>query len=410
MPTYRRKGGKGAREMPIPTLEPLIAGGDLVILNAGMSESGEKRRSGLESILKPGQVVDRKYRVERLIGLGGMAAVWAGENKRTAKRVALKVILESLSDSEEARERFRREALAAGRINHPNVVTVFDVIDHEGRDCIVMELLEGETLADRLARKGLLDPDEAFALLLPAMRGVAAAHAYRVIHRDLKPHNIFICTDHDGEYVTAKVLDFGISKIVDPGQAPSDLTVSGTTVGTPAYLAPEFALGSRNIDQRADVYGFGTILYESFSGRRPFDGTKGMDLISKILNDDPEPVTTYRPDLPAEVVAIVNKAMAKKPNDRYRSMESLIGAIESLLPPTTVPRALTPVRGVPSIPNYDLLRGHSSGEMWDPRRSRRMWAALGAAAAMLMGLLLWAALTRKTVNLPAPPSPIGKRP
>ena len=375
-----------------------------------MSESGENRRSTLESILRPGQIVDRKYRVDRLIGLGGMAAVWAGENKRTAKRVALKVILESLSDSEDARERFRREALAAGRINHPNVVTVFDIIDHDGRDCIVMELLEGETLADRLARKGLLDPDEAFALLLPAMRGVAAAHAYRVIHRDLKPHNIFICADHDGEYVTAKVLDFGISKIIDPGQAPGDLTLSGTTVGTPAYLAPEFAYGSRTIDQRADVYGFGTILYESFSGRRPFDGAKGMDLISQILNDDPEPLSTYRPDLPAEVVAIVKKAMAKDPNDRYRSMESLIGAIESLLPPTTVPRALTPVRGVPAIPNYDLLRGSSSAELWDPRRSRRLWTALGAAAAMLIGLLFWAVLTRKPVDLPAPPPTIGKAP
>lgn len=351
--------------------------------------------------------MDRKYRISHLLGVGGMAAVWAGENKRTGKRVVLKVILESLSESEDARERFRREALAAGRINHPNVVTVFDVIDHDGHDCIVMELLEGETLAERLSRKGLLDPEEAFALLLPAMRGVAAAHAYRVIHRDLKPHNIFICVDHDGEYVTTKVLDFGISKIIDPAHPPGDLTVAGSTVGTPAYLAPEFAYGSRNIDQRADIYGFGVILYETFSGRRPFESDKLLDLYSKIINDDPVPLSTYRPDLPVEVMGIVQKAMARDPKDRYRSMESLIGAIESLLPPSPIPRALTPIRGVPAVPFHDLRR---SGEQSNPWHRRRVWAALGAATAALVGLLLWSVLTHQSIA-PAPAAaPIVKPP
>jgi serine/threonine protein kinase len=362
-----------------------------------MWNAGEQRATALGSLLKPGQVVDRKYRVSHLIGSGGMATVWAGENKRTGKRVALKIIQESLRESEDARERFRREALAAGRINHPNVVTVFDVLDLDGHDCIIMEMLEGETLAERLARKGLLDPDEAFALLLPAMRGVATAHAYRVIHRDLKPHNVFICVDHDGEYVTTKVLDFGISKIIDPAHPPGDLTVAGATVGTPAYLAPEFAYGSRHIDQRADIYGFGVILYETFSGRRPFEGAKTMELFSKILNEDPEPLATYRPDLPAEVLAIVQKAMARDPKDRYRSMESLIGAIESLLPPSPIPRSLTPIRGVPAVPFHELRTGE--------RGSRpRLWAALGAAAATLVGLLLWAMLTHQAPP-PVPAAP-----
>jgi len=345
----------------------------------------------VETILRPGQILDHKYRVEKLIGLGGMAAVWAGVNKRTGKRVVLKMILQSLADSEEVRERFRREALAAGRINHPNVVTVFDVFEHEGRDCIVMELLLGEPLADRLARQGVMEPDEAFALLLPALRGVAAAHAHHVIHRDLKPLNIFLCTSPDGEYLTTKVLDFGISKIMHPSAEASDLTLAGKSMGTPAYMAPELANGSRILDRRIDVYGFGAVLYEALSGHRPFQGLEGLQLLDQIIKETPRPIASFRSDLSPEVVAVVERAMAKDPKNRYRSVESLIGAIETLLPATTVSRALTPVVGVPVIPAADMLR--RSGETIDPRQSRAPWIVAGAALAISSALALWAGWT-----------------
>jgi len=144
-----------------------------------------------------------------------MAAVWAGTNERTGKRVALKVILQSMATTEDAQRLFHSEALAASRVNHPNVVTIFDVIDHEGMTCIVMEFLDGEPLSSYIARKGALSVSEATALLLPAMRGVAAAHAKDVIHRDLKPQNIFLCIGPDGRVVTSKVLDFGISIMLE---------------------------------------------------------------------------------------------------------------------------------------------------------------------------------------------------
>jgi eukaryotic-like serine/threonine-protein kinase len=352
-----------------------------------MGNSG--KTPAVETILRTGQILDHKYRVEKLLGLGGMAAVWSGVNKRTGKHVVLKMILQSLAGSEEVRERFRREALAAGRINHPNVVTVFDVFDHEGRDCIVMELLLGEPLADRLARQGLMEPDEAFALLLPALRGVAAAHAHQVIHRDLKPHNIFLCTSPDGQYVTTKVLDFGISKIMQPSGESSDLTLAGKSMGTPAYMAPELASGSRALDRRTDVYGFGAVLYEALSGHRPFQGLEGVPLLDSIINQPPRPLASFRPDLSPEVVAVVERAMAKEPTNRYRSVESLIGAIESLLPATTVPRALTPIVGVPVIPAADMIR--RSGETLDPRPSRTPWIVAGVALGISLALALFTA-------------------
>ena len=361
----------------------------LEVATVGMGKNG--KTPGVETILRPGQILDHKYRVEKLIGLGGMAAVWAGVNKRTGKRVVLKMILQSLADSEEVRERFRREALAAGRINHPNVVSVFDVFDHEGRDCIVMELLLGEPLADRLARQGLMEPDEAFALLLPALRGVAAAHAHHVIHRDLKPHNIFLCTSADGEYITTKVLDFGISKVMQPAEQSGDLTLAGKSMGTPAYMAPELASGSRTLDRRTDVYGFGAVLYEALSGHRPFQGLEGLPLLDQIIKEPPRPIASYRPDLSPEVVAVVERAMAKDPQERYRSVESLIGAIESLLPATTISRALTPVVGVPLIPAADMLR--RSGESSDPRQSRTPWILVGAILGSSLALALWAGWT-----------------
>ena len=253
----------------------------------------------VETILRPGQIVAGQYRVDHLVGQGGMAAVWAGTNEHTGKRVALKVILLSLSTTREAQNLFRSEALAASRVNHPNVVTVFDVIEHEGMACIVMELLDGEPLGSYIARKGFLSVNEATALLLPAMRGVAAANAQGVIHRDLKPQNIFICIGPDGRIVTTKVLDFGISVIVERVMDPLAGPVPGLAMGTPAYMSPEHILGAAHVDERADVYGFGVLLYEALTGQTPFPGEPGPALFDRVLHKPAPPVTLFRPDLAA---------------------------------------------------------------------------------------------------------------
>jgi serine/threonine protein kinase len=301
-----------------------------------------------DTILQEGELVDGKYRVERLLGAGGMAAVWAGTNERTGKQVALKVILRSLATTRVAQGLFRREVLAASLVNHPNVVTIFDVIEHEGMACIVMELLEGEPLGSTIARKGFLGVNEATMLLLPAMRGVAAANAQGVIHRDLKPPNIFICMEPDGRIITTKVLDFGISVMVERGTGPSAAPI--LAMGTPAYMSPEHILGVPDIDARADVYGFGLLLYESLTGQMAFPGEPGPVLFDCVLHEPAVPVTVVRPDLPVGLVRIIEKAMAKDRDQRYADVNSLAMALEDeLTPATPAPRLLTPQAGVPSF-------------------------------------------------------------
>jgi serine/threonine protein kinase len=301
-----------------------------------------------ETTLRPGQVLGDKYCVDKLIGKGGMAEVWSGTNERTGKRIALKVILRSFASSSEAVELFRREALAGSRVNHPNVVNVFDVIDYDGKTCIVMEMLDGESFGEYLHRKGYLGVDEAVTLLLPAMRGVAAANAEGVVHRDLKPQNIFICIGADGRVITTKVLDFGISVIRENSVDSTQATQILATHGTPAYMSPEHISGAPDIDGRADVYGFGVLFFEALTGQLPFLGDPGSALLVRILNEPAPKITLFRPDLPPRMVEIIERAMAKDASDRFPTLNDFVCAVEDyILPPSPLPRSLTPMAGVP---------------------------------------------------------------
>lgn len=289
-------------------------------------------KSRLESTLQTGQLLEGKYRVDYLVGQGGMAAVWAGTNERTGKRVALKVLLPSLAAIPGVDALFQREGLAASRVNHPNVVTVFDVIEHEGVACIVMELLDGEPLDSYLARTGPLSVDEAYGLLLPAMRGVASAHAQGVIHRDVKPQNIFVCRDPDGRAVTTKVLDFGISMIVERTREPATGPAPNVPMGTPAYMAPEHFSGTAPVDTRADVYGFGVMFYEALAGQVPFPGEPGPELYEQIVYAPAPSLAQLRPDVPAGLVRVIEAALAKEPAQRPSCVHRMIDAIEAQLP------------------------------------------------------------------------------
>ena len=331
----------------------------------------------VDTIMQTGQIVDGKYRVDHLLGQGGMAAVWAGTNERTGKRVALKVILRSLATTREAEHLVYSEALAASRVNHPNVVTVFDVIEHEGMACIVMELLDGEPLGTYIARKGYLTVSEATSLLLPAMRGVAAANAQGVVHRDLKPQNIFICIGPDGRALTTKVLDFGISvmmeRVVDRSAGPNPVLA----LGTPAYMAPEHILGERRIDERADVYGFGVLLYEALSGQMPFPGEPGSELYQRILREPAPPLTLIRPDLPPGLVRIIGVAMAKEPDHRYSDLNLMVNALEDeLLPHTPAPFSLATLTGMPSFPlaGQSLMQALKRGPSVQHQETRMLFA------------------------------------
>jgi serine/threonine-protein kinase len=295
-------------------------------------------------MLRPGELLDGKYRVEFLLGQGGMAAVWAGTNERTGKRVALKVVLPSLTATPGVDSLFQREGFAASRVDHPSVVTVFDIIKHRGMACIVMEQLTGETLDKLLERNGVLDVNEACALLLPAMRGVAAAHAQGVIHRDLKPQNIFVCMGPDGRAVTTKVLDFGISLMLGRAREPASGQGPNVLMGTPAYMAPEQIWGGAPIDERADVYGFGMLFYEALTGEVPFAGEPGPALFERILDDPPPSLAQLRPDLSPGLARIIATALAKSPGDRHATVDAMIVALEQEIL-SAAPRTGTPTPG-----------------------------------------------------------------
>ena len=280
------------------------------------------------SLPAPGAIVGGKYRVEGLIGRGGMGVVLAATHRVTGRRVALKWLLRDEQHDAELTQRLVREAQAAGRVRHENVVDVYDVGEHEGAMFLVMELLEGETLAERLRRESRLDVGSTLQLLMPVMRGVQAAHACGVIHRDLKPSNIFLSVEPGSAEVKPRVLDFGVSKIGKGVGDDHSLTQSGTLMGTPYYMAPE-QLADGRLDARADVYALGVILYQCLSGALPYDARSFSALVTQVATREPTPLGQQCPELPASLQACVMRALARDPQARHASVTALIEALEA---------------------------------------------------------------------------------
>ena len=274
-----------------------------------------------------GATIGGKFRLERLIGEGGMGAVYEATHVVTGKRVALKW-LTTPGTSSEAVQRFLREAQAAARVDHPNVVDVYDIGTEGDGHFLVMELLRGEALSDLIAR-GPIPHDRVVRMLVPAVRALAAAHRQAVVHRDLKPDNIFLCYTDDDVFIGPKLLDFGISKITDDF-APS-LTASGTTMGTPYYMSPEQIRHQNTSDPRTDIYSFGVILYETLTGRVPFEGESYGAIAIEVATGAVIPPSRIRPSIPKELDAIVLKAMARKPDDRYASAAELATALAAFV-------------------------------------------------------------------------------
>ncbi len=287
---------------------------------------------------KPGDLVAGKYVVDQLLGEGGMGAVFAATHRLTGKQVALKWMLPELARDEDAVHRFMREAQAAGRINHPNVVDVYDVGQHDESFFLVMELLRGEPLTSALSRRDLT-VREVLDILLRAMRGVASAHRQGVVHRDLKPDNIFLAYEEDGVRREPKVLDFGISKVSNEGQINPRLTRTGAVVGTPYYMSPEQIRGSDTLDRRADVYAFGVILYEALTGQVPFIADTYGALVLEIATATPKTPSELVPGLPPELSLVVMQAMARNAQDRFPDLESLIHALEPFVNENYQPRS-----------------------------------------------------------------------
>lgn len=280
-----------------------------------------------------GTTLNSTYVVERLLGEGGMGRVYLARHTRIAqKRVAVKVLHAEFSNRPEVLVRFQREAEAAAAISHPNVVAVLDIDKTpRGMPYLVTEYLEGIDLADHLKEVKRLDVLDAVSITRQLCRGLAAAHARGVIHRDLKPPNVFLVGDFSKgapARLYAKILDFGLSSF-KPDEGSPSLTKTGFIMGTPSYMAPEQARGQK-VDHRADVYGLGTILYTVLTGRAPFDEESPHATILAVLNDEPPRPRSLMPTIPPHLELVIERAMAKNPSDRYPDMAAFEAALDAL--------------------------------------------------------------------------------
>jgi eukaryotic-like serine/threonine-protein kinase len=355
--------------------------------------------------LQSGSLIARRYKLVRPLGQGGMGAVWAAIHTLTEREVAMKFVHGPAHSRRELRLRFLREARAATAVRHPNVVHVLDAfeLDDETR-VMVMDLLHGETLRERLERDEQLSIVETAALLLPAVSAVGTAHARGIVHRDLKPENIFLARDaSDG--ITVKVLDFGIAKLSargDGAQTGGLVTQAGSTLGTPCYMAPEQATGEPDVDHGADVWAFGVILYECLSGVRPIDGESVGQVVMRLMSTGIIPLERVVIGLPTDVTELVGRMLSrersKRPTDLLEVAELLRRHAE-----LDVPAFGAPGSAVDEAPRAEPLVAVS--EPSPPTRSRLVRAGLLAtAAAFAIGVVAWVLRGSATVAQPLAPS------
>jgi serine/threonine protein kinase len=334
-----------------------------------------------------GTILNGTYAVERLLGEGGMGRVYLAQHARISqKRVAVKVLHAEFAGSSQVLARFQREAESAAAISHPNVVTVLDIdVTPRGMPYLVCEYLEGIDLADHLKEVKRLDVPDAISITRQLCRGLGAAHARGVIHRDLKPPNVFLVGDFSKgapRRLFAKVLDFGLSRF-NASEGEQNLTKTGFIMGTPSYMAPEQARGQR-VDQRADVYGLGTILYTVLTGRAPFQEDSPQATILSLLNSEPPRPRSLMPSIPPHVELIIERAMAKNPDDRYPDMAAFEQALDALPSLKPSPESIQPAALAPPVPSIRRSQ-HQSESDADVHAARpRLLLSLFAAVLLLI--------------------------
>jgi serine/threonine protein kinase len=387
-----------------------------------------------------GTMLEGRYRVHNLIAIGGMSVVFRGHHLRLKRDVAIKVLDPSLGPGSSTR--FLREAESAAQLDHPNCITVHDFgVTSTGLSFMVMPLLVGDTL--RARDLGRWEPARAARLLVEVLRGLDHAHGHGVIHRDLKPENIFLCTEPNGVRV-AKIVDFGLAKVIRGSEADSTTTMTGLMAGTPAYMSPEQALGL-TVDERADLYSVGMILYELLAGALPFDSDDGVALLRMQLH---EQLPALPSDVPAPLVGIVTMLTAKERADRPASAAAALEMLESFLRgdghtmlappvrratpapegsgsyPASVPDGATPTTsGANAAMTMESTQLHHDDEPEPPRASRWwLWAAAGiaTASAATVVALTWMApatpvatrteLAAVAPDVPDAPAPIAETP
>jgi eukaryotic-like serine/threonine-protein kinase len=269
-----------------------------------------------------GDVIADRYELLELVGSGGMSSVYKAHDRLLERNVALKVLHPHYGEDAEYVERFRREARAVAQLSHPNIVTVIDRGEADGHQFIVFEFVDGENLKELIQRTGPLPTRRAVELALAVAEGLAFAHQHELVHRDVKPQNVLL--NGDGE---AKVTDFGIARSLD---VEHSVTQTGTVLGTSNYLSPEQARGEQ-VSPATDVYSLGVVLYELLTGDVPFPGDNFVAVAMKHINEQPPDLLERRPDLPMRLVAAVDRALAKDPEQRFRSMDEFARELRSTL-------------------------------------------------------------------------------
>jgi eukaryotic-like serine/threonine-protein kinase len=273
------------------------------------------------SVVVIGTRLSGRYELDSKLGSGGMSTVYLGRDTTLERWVAVKILHREISDQPDQIERFRREARTVAQLSHPNVVAVIDAGEDGGHPYIVFEYVEGETLKQRIERLGRLPLDEAAAYAIEVGRGLAAAHARRMVHRDVKPQNVLI--DAEGR---AKVTDFGIARELES----DGLTATGRVLGTTDYVSPEQAMG-HNVDARSDIYSLGVVLFEMLTGRPPFSAETLVGVAMKHVNEDMPDIQVRRPEVSSALAAVVDRATVKDPSGRYPEMASMLDDLESAL-------------------------------------------------------------------------------
>jgi serine/threonine-protein kinase len=365
-----------------------------------------------EAIVKPCDVLGGKYRVERVIGMGGMGIVVACRHIDLRTRFALKIMRPEAAGDPESVERFLREARAAVQLKSEHCVQVVDVgrLDNDS-PYMVMEFLVGRDLGDLVSQEGARSAGEAADYVLQACEGVAEAHARGIIHRDLKPQNLFLTKRLDGTSLV-KVLDFGLAKSLATTKEARALTQTTAVMGSPVYMSPEQMRASRMVDTRSDTWSLGVCLHELLTGRPPFEGATFPELCSMVLNEPPSPMPS---DIPRGLTKIVTRCLEKNPAKRFATVAELAEALEAFAPvrgaagriravlaaPREVLESLPPP-AMRADPNAETRSAATIDTVRRPHAGRRpRWPALVAGAAAATAIAIGAAVT----YLPPPPPP-----
>jgi serine/threonine protein kinase len=287
-------------------------------------------RSVVDGRIRSERVIAGKYRLVRLLGSGGMGTVYVAEHVQMRRSFALKFLRRDRSSTPRYLRRFEREAELLGRLEHENVVSLHDMgVDEADGPYLVLEYVRGITLREELERHGVRPVERVLPIVRQVARGLTQAHTLGIVHRDLKPENVMLAAHADGGLLV-KLLDFGVAGLRD--DEAERMTLSDTAIGTAAYMAPEQARGDRTLDARTDVYALGVITYETLSGVRPYSGDSYNETLFRILHRRHRPLAELRPELPAALVAAVERALAREVEARFATVEAFVGELEGAGP------------------------------------------------------------------------------